>query len=106
MTIAAPVVQPFHHADSGTWSYVVSDPRTNAAAIIDPVLDFDPKSGRTATTSAQALLDHIRAHGLQVQWLLDPDAVDMPGIVEKVLDELVDRLRTGRPAPSFPRPAD
>ena len=74
MTVAAPVVQPFHHADSGTWSYVVSDPRTNAAAIIDPVLDFDPKSGRTATTSAQALLDHVRAHGLQVRWLLETHA--------------------------------
>lgn len=44
--------------------------------------------------------------GLQVQWLLDPDAVDMPRIVEKVMDELVDRLSTGQPAPSFPRSAD
>lgn len=44
--------------------------------------------------------------GLQVQWLLDPDAVDMPRIVEKVMDELVDRLTTGEPAPPFPRPAD
>lgn len=42
--------------------------------------------------------------GLQVQWLLDPDAVDMPRIVEKTIDELVDRLRTGTPAPAFPRP--
>lgn len=41
--------------------------------------------------------------GLQVQWLLDPDAVDMPRIVEKVMDELVDRLSTGQSAPSFPR---
>src|SRR5687768_10545490 len=71
MTIAAPVVQPFHHADTGTWSYVVSDPRTNAAAIIDPVLDFDPKPGRTGTASAQALRDHVRAHGLRVDWLLE-----------------------------------
>jgi glyoxylase-like metal-dependent hydrolase (beta-lactamase superfamily II) len=74
MTIAAPVVQPFHHADTGTWSYVASDPRTNAAAIIDPVLDFDPNSGRTATTSAQALLDHVRTHGLRVEWLLETHA--------------------------------
>ena len=42
--------------------------------------------------------------GLQVQWLLDPDAVDMPRIVEKVMDELVERLRTRIPAPAFPRP--
>ncbi len=44
--------------------------------------------------------------GLQVQWLLDPNAVDMPRIVEKVMDELVDRLTTGEPAPPFPRPAE
>ncbi|WP_439591994.1 TetR/AcrR family transcriptional regulator [Microbacterium sp.] len=44
--------------------------------------------------------------GLQVQWLLDPDAVDMPRIVEKVMDELVDRLTTRAEAPSFPRPRD
>ncbi|MET0725593.1 MAG: TetR/AcrR family transcriptional regulator [Leifsonia sp.] len=38
--------------------------------------------------------------GLQVQWLLDPDAVDMPRVVTKTLDELVDRLMSGTPAPS------
>jgi AcrR family transcriptional regulator len=44
--------------------------------------------------------------GLQVQWLLDPDAVDMPRIVEKVMDELVDRLTTRDAAPPFPRHPD
>ena len=44
--------------------------------------------------------------GLQVQWLLDPDAVDMPRIVEKVMDELVDRLTTRSEAPPFPRSPD
>ena len=44
--------------------------------------------------------------GLQVQWLLDPDAVDMPRIVQKVMDELVDQLSTSTPAPSFPRPSE
>lgn len=67
-------VQPFHHADSGTWSYVVSDPATRLAAIIDPVLDFDVASGRTSTTSALALVDHVRAHGLDVRWLLETHA--------------------------------
>jgi hypothetical protein len=37
--------------------------------------------------------------GLQVQWLLDPDAVDMPGTVEIVMDEIVDRLASGVAAP-------
>jgi glyoxylase-like metal-dependent hydrolase (beta-lactamase superfamily II) len=74
MTPHAPIVVPFHHAETGTWSYVVRDPASAAAAIIDPVLDFDAKSGRTATTSAQALVDHVHAHGLQVQWLLETHA--------------------------------
>ena len=69
-----PHVQPFHHADTGTWSYVVRDPGSRAALVIDPVLDFDPKSGRTATTSAQALVEHVRAHDLDVQWLLETHA--------------------------------
>jgi glyoxylase-like metal-dependent hydrolase (beta-lactamase superfamily II) len=74
MNRQAPVVQPFHHADTGTWSYVVHDPGSRVAAIIDPVLDFDAKSGRTGTTSAQALADHVRDHALDVQWLLETHA--------------------------------
>lgn len=67
-------VQPFFHADSNTWSYVVADPATRAAAIVDPVLDFDLKSGRTTTASAQALLDHIVAQRLSLQWILETHA--------------------------------
>jgi glyoxylase-like metal-dependent hydrolase (beta-lactamase superfamily II) len=67
-------VQPFFHADSNTWSYVVADPATRAAAIVDPVLDFDLKSGRTATRSAQALLDHVVAQRLSLQWILETHA--------------------------------
>ena len=73
MTLS-PIVQPFFHADSSTWSYVVRDPASNAAAIIDPVLDFDAASGRTATTSAEAIVDYIDAHSLQVEWLLETHA--------------------------------
>lgn len=69
-----PIVEAFFHADSSTWSYVVSDPEGRAAAIIDPVLDFDAASGRTSTTSAEALLDYIDAHALQVAWLLETHA--------------------------------
>lgn len=65
---------PFFHNDSCTWSYVVHDPATRQAAIVDPVLDFDPKSGRTATISAQSLVDHARAHGLDVRWILETHA--------------------------------
>ncbi len=67
-------VQPFHHADTGTWSYLVSDSSSDQAAIIDPVLDFDAKSGRTGHTSAQALLETVREHSLDVAWLLETHA--------------------------------
>ncbi len=70
----SPVVHPQHHADTGTWSYVVADPDTRIAAIIDPVLDFDAKSARTAIASAQALLDTAHQHGYDVRWLLETHA--------------------------------
>ena len=67
-------VQPFHHAATGTWSYLVSDAGTAQAVIIDPVLDFDATSGRSDTRSAQALLDAVREHDLDVHWLLETHA--------------------------------
>jgi glyoxylase-like metal-dependent hydrolase (beta-lactamase superfamily II) len=70
----APVVHPFFHEDSNTWTYVVSEPDGPAAAIVDPVLDFDPKAGRTSTASALALLDFVRGRGLQVEWILETHA--------------------------------
>ena len=72
--MSAPVVQAFRHADTGTWSYVVHDPAGGAAAIIDPALDFDAKSGRTGTASAQALVEYVRTHALDVQWVLETHA--------------------------------
>lgn len=66
-----PLVKGFF--DNRTWSvqYVVSDPATRKCAIIDPVLDFDEKSGATATINADAILDYIRDSGLSVEWILD-----------------------------------
>jgi glyoxylase-like metal-dependent hydrolase (beta-lactamase superfamily II) len=67
-------VQPFFDVASNTWSYVVAEPQGRHAAIIDPVLDFDPRSGRTGTASARALLDHVREHALDVRWILETHA--------------------------------
>ena len=67
-------VQPFFHSASNTFSYVVSDPDNGQAAIIDPVLDFDAASARTGTASAQSIVNHVRAHALQVQWILETHA--------------------------------
>ena len=67
-------VHPFHHAVTGTWSYVVADPATRQAAIIDPVLDFDPRAGRISHAFAQQLLDCVTGLELQVRWLLETHA--------------------------------
>lgn len=70
----SPRVTAFHHRDTGTWSYLVADPDSGAAAIVDPVLDFDPRSGRTALDSASAVLERARHDGLRIDWLLETHA--------------------------------
>jgi uncharacterized protein (TIGR01244 family) len=66
-----PVVRGFYDTRSGSIQYVVSDPATRRCAIIDPVHDFDEKSGATATTHADAILAYIEREGLTVEWVLD-----------------------------------
>jgi len=61
----------FYDAPTGSIQYIVTDPSTRKCAIIDPVLDFDPRSGSTGTTSADQLLRYIEAHGLTLEWILD-----------------------------------
>lgn len=70
----SPSVTSFFHRDSNTWSYVVRDPASNAAAVIDAVLDFDPKAARTSTASAQSIVERVAADGLDVRWLLETHA--------------------------------
>jgi uncharacterized protein (TIGR01244 family) len=65
------VVRGFFDARTSSVQYVVSDPVTLKCAIIDPVLDFDEKSGSTATWNADAILAHVADEGLTVQWILD-----------------------------------
>ena len=67
-------VASFFHAATSTWTHVASDPATGAAAVIDPVLDFDPASGRAGTEAARAVLDHLRAQGLELKWILETHA--------------------------------
>ncbi|WP_313027455.1 MBL fold metallo-hydrolase [Pseudomonas lopnurensis] len=64
-------VEAFFDPATFTYSYVVSDPETRQCALIDSVLDYDPASGRTSQATARRLIDHVRQHGLQVQWLLE-----------------------------------
>jgi len=66
-----PDVKAFFDEATFTVSYVVSDPETGKAAIIDSVLDYDCKSGRTRTDSADAVIAYVREHKLDVDWILE-----------------------------------
>ena len=66
-----PDVTAFFDEPTNTVSYVVKDPASNACAIIDSVLDYDAAAGRTSTASADAIIGHVRAQGLEVLWLLE-----------------------------------
>jgi len=66
-----PNVQAFFDETTFTVTYVVSDPATGKAAVIDPVLDYDPKSGRTSTRSADKVIAYVHDHSLTVDWLLE-----------------------------------
>ena len=68
--IRTPHVKAFFDEPTFTASYVVHDPATKAAAIIDSVLDFDQPSGRTSFESADAMIAYVEAEGLKVELLL------------------------------------
>ncbi|WP_087001982.1 MBL fold metallo-hydrolase [Rhizobium sullae] len=66
-----PEVAGFYDTRTGSIQYVVACPSTRKCAIIDPVLDFDEKSGSTATTNADRILDYVNSHDLTLEWILD-----------------------------------
>jgi len=67
-------IQAFFDPDTGTVSYVVSDPETSFAAVIDPVLGYEFKSGHTHGRSADQVLACVAAQRLEVQWILETHA--------------------------------
>ncbi len=69
-----PTIQSFFDPATFTVTYVVADPVRKRAAIIDSVLDYDPKSGRTSHTSADLVVAYVKQAGLTVDWLLETHA--------------------------------
>ena len=67
-------IQAFFDEATFTVTYLVSDPVTRSAAIVDPVLDYDPKSGRTATRAADAVLAAAKNEDLSIRWILETHA--------------------------------
>ena len=72
--LRAPQVKGFFHEPTFTASYVVSDPATKRAAIIDSVWDFDQPSGRTSFEAADEVIEYVRGEGLTVDWILETHA--------------------------------
>ncbi len=66
-----PIVEAFFDPATFTYSYVAWDPSTRAAAVIDSVLDFDSKSARSSTRSADTIIAYVRAQSLSVDWILE-----------------------------------
>jgi len=66
-----PLVTAFFDEATYTVSYVVREPSGPSAAVIDSVLDYDPKAGRTTTESADRIVEYVRAEKLSVQWILE-----------------------------------
>lgn len=69
-----PTIQPFFDPATWTVTYVVFQEGRPECAIIDSVLDYDPKAGRTSTASADKVVAFVRAHGLRVEWILETHA--------------------------------
>lgn len=69
-----PAIAAFFDEATFTVTYVVHDPATRRAAVIDSVLDYDAAAGRTSHASADAVIAHVEAEGLQVDWHLETHA--------------------------------
>jgi len=71
MTEQKPEVKGFYDPKTGSAQYVVADPDTKKAAIIDPVWDYDEKAGQVCTPNADEILKYVQDAGLEVVWILD-----------------------------------
>lgn len=89
-------IQAFFDPKTFTVTYVVADPATRRAAVIDPVLDYDFKSGRTSTASADRVMAWVREQGLQLDWILETHAhADHLSAARHIQQQLGGRIAIG-----------
>ena len=69
-----PHIEAFFDSATSTVSYLIADPATRAAAIVDPVLDYDPHAGHTSTKSADAVLEAAKRGDFKIDWILETHA--------------------------------
>lgn len=91
-----PLIESFFDPTTGTVTYVVYDEAGGHAAVIDPVLDFNPKSGRTMTHSADEVIAFIRKTGLTLDWILETHAhADHLSAASYIQEQLGGRIAIG-----------
>ena len=89
-------IQAFFDPRTSTVTYVVADPATRRAAVVDPVLDYDFKSGRTSTASADQVVAWVRGQGLQLDWILETHAhADHLSAAQHIQQQLGGRIAIG-----------
>ena len=66
-----PEIKAFYEEHTATVSYVLADPASRHAAVIDPVLNYEPRAGHTSTDSADQIVAYVNERGLTVEWLLE-----------------------------------
>lgn len=89
-------VETFFDPDTFTLTHLVTDPDSDACIIIDPVLDFDQKSGRTSTSSADNIISRIKDRGLTLEWILETHVhADHLTGAHYIKDELGGRIGIG-----------
>jgi glyoxylase-like metal-dependent hydrolase (beta-lactamase superfamily II) len=95
--MSTPAVTAFFDEATFTVTYVVADPASAHAAIVDPVLDYDPASGRTSTASADAVAAFVADNGLTVDWILETHVhADHLSAAPYLKDQLGGRIAIGR----------
>lgn len=91
-----PTVQAFFDPATWTVSYVIYEKPGSACGIVDSVLDYDPKSGRTRTASADKLVAFVREHELHVAWILETHAhADHLSAAHYLRDQLGGKIAIG-----------
>jgi glyoxylase-like metal-dependent hydrolase (beta-lactamase superfamily II) len=89
-------IQAFFDPRTFTVTYVVADPATRRAAVVDPVLDYDFKSGRTSTASADRVVAWVREQNLQLDWILETHAhADHLSAARHIQQQLGGRIAIG-----------
>lgn len=96
-SVKKPNVKGFFDPATYTITYIVSDPGSNEAAVIDSVLDYDPASGRTSTASADTIIAYIISKNLKVMWHIETHAhADHLSAAPYLQEKLGGKLAIGR----------